>query len=180
MSSRRWTPKLADALMVILLLGTGFVAGAYTTGSLDEPVNQSSEMQEYPQGELKQESAASGSGFIQAPYAEVNSTIRDESVEVKVSAVAFPEGKSMRPTIFSDNMVLLEEYRGGEIREGQILRYESGDGHVIHRVQANYLDTSGYLLMKGDNNGYSTRVKPEEVTHWVLGVVYTSEKPTSG
>jgi hypothetical protein len=66
MSSRRWTPKLADALMVILLLGTGFVAGAYTTGSLDEPVNQSSEMQEYPQGELKQESAASGSGFIQA------------------------------------------------------------------------------------------------------------------
>jgi hypothetical protein len=179
-NSMRLLPGLLDAVVVTFLLATGFSAGFYTTSSLEGPVNQTSTIQKFPQGELKQESAVSSPGFIQAPYTKVNSTVGDNQVEVEVSAVALPEGKSMRPTIFSDNMVLLEEYQGGEIREGQILRYSSGDGHVIHRVQANYLDTSGYLLMKGDNNDYSTRVEPEKVTHRVLGVLYTSEKPTVG
>jgi hypothetical protein len=79
----------------------------------------------------------------------------------------------MQPTIFSGNMALLQRYDGGEIEEGQILRYTKGDSAAIHRVQANYLDTGGYLLMRGDNNRFSERIEKSQITHRVVGILYT-------
>lgn len=113
-------------------------------------------------------------GYIQAAYTDVDYSFDGDEVTVEASDISRPEGKSMRPTIFSGNTLMLEEYKGETITEGEILRYSTENGYVIHRVQASYLDTGGYLLMKGDNNEHSSRINRSQVTHRVTGVLYTT------
>jgi len=193
---RRGFSNLGEVLLVVLILTIGFMGGAVSTYQLSDlgtdrgtvvrpEINIS-----YPEhrqnsyeasNRLETDKTISDSrdtnNFIQASYTDVNYDLENGEASVKVDAVAHPEGKSMRPTIFSGNTVLLSDYEGGDISEGEILRYSSGDGYVIHRVQANYLDTSDYLLMRGDNNDQSERVEVDQITHRVVGVLNTQERP---
>lgn len=184
---RKGFSNLGEVLLVILVLAIGYIGGVATTYELSGINDDTQTVYNptynltcpEPEAEITQASNMRSDGssnmnnYIQASYADVDYSVDGGEASVEIDAVAQPEGKSMRPTIFSGNTVLLEEYENGDISEGEILRYETGDGYVIHRVQANYLETSDYLLMRGDNNEHSTRIKIDQVTHRTVGVLYT-------
>ena len=193
---RRGFSNLGEVLLVILVLTIGYMGGAVSTYEISELGSQTDTVYsprynltcpEYPQETVEASNrletddqdfqSRNTNNFIQAPYTDVDYKLNDGEASVEVDAVAHPEGKSMRPTIFSGNTVLLSDFEGGDISEGEILRYSSGDGYVIHRVQANYLDTSDYLLMRGDNNDQSERIEVDQVTNRVVGVLNTQERP---
>ena len=190
---RRGFSNLGEVLLVVLVLSIGYMGGAVSTYELSDLGSQEDAVHSprynitcpaVPEETVEasntldtDEGSRSTNNFIQAPYTDVDYDLKDGEASVEVDAVAHPEGKSMRPTIFSGNTVLLEEYEDGDISEGEILRYSSGDGFVIHRVQANYLGTSDYLLMRGDNNDQSSRISVDQVTHRVVGILPTEERP---
>lgn len=181
--------NLGEVLLVVLVLAIGYMGGVVTTYEISELGG--TETVYSPQYNLscpaqdKQVEQASNlrtdgsavNSYIQAPYTEVDYKLGEGEASISIDAVARPEGKSMRPTIFSGNTVLLEEYEGASISEGEILRYETDSGYVIHRVQANYLGTGDYLLMKGDNNRQSSRISRDQITHRVTGLLFTEERP---
>lgn len=177
---------LVELFLVVLLVSLGFALGSFNTLntvqqtseepvfnlSCPDPVVKVSRTVEEDRDELRADSGVNN--YIQNPETEVNYSRTDGLVSVQVDAVSKPEGMSMRPTIFTENTVLLDEYGGEEIESGQIIRYESDDGgFVIHRVRANYLETQGYLLVKGDNTDSSAKVEQSQVTHVVEGILYT-------
>lgn len=107
------------------------------------------------------------------PATDIDYRTQPEHVKVLVDATSKPEGASMRPSIYSGNTVLLKNYTGENLESGQIIRYQSGAGHTIHRITASYDDTSGHVLTKGDNNDEPERVKVSTITHVAVGVLYT-------
>lgn len=112
--------------------------------------------------------------YIQSPEANVNYKERGDLVEVEIDALTKPEGMSMRPSIFSGNTLLLDKYDGKDLESGQIIRYSSSEGgHIVHRVRASYIETGGYVLVKGDNTDSQDRVEKEDITHIVHGILYT-------
>ena len=180
--------RLGETLIIIAVLVTGYLGGIISTHQLagldKEPVYNPSYNLTCPEPVTNVEMASQNQdrretgNYIQAAYTDIDYDTHQGSIRVDASAVSKPEGKSMRPTIFSGNTVLMEEYKGGPISEGDILRYSTDSGSVIHRVQGNYLNTGDYLLMKGDNNEYSSQIQRSQITHKVVGILYTSREDT--
>ncbi len=178
--------EMEEVLVILLVLTLGYLGGVLSTYQLSDLSEKTVYNPSYnlscpepvrnvQMTSTNQESPETNS-YIQAAYTSVDFDKNQQEVGISVSDVARPEGKSMRPTIFSGNTVLMEEYQGEEISEGEILRYSTDSGYVIHRVQANYLDTGDYLLMRGDNNEHSSRIEQSQITHKVVGVLYTPEQ----
>lgn len=176
--------RLEEAIVIAIIISLGYLGGVISTQQLSslnektvyepnynlscpEPVRNVQMISE------KSKNEPNTDNYIQAAYTEPDYTYSDGEVSVEISDISRPEGKSMRPTVFSGNTLLLEKYENGRITEGEILKYTTGSGSVIHRVQANYLDTEQYLLMRGDNNDHSSKVKKSQITHRVVGVLYT-------
>lgn len=79
----------------------------------------------------------------------------------------------MQPTMFTNNIVIEKKYRGQKLQEGDVIRYDNGDGYTIHRIKGNYMDAGGYYWIQGDNNKYADgEIYPENITHVVVGVLY--------
>ncbi|MFB6116419.1 MAG: S24/S26 family peptidase [Candidatus Nanosalina sp.] len=184
--SRGYVITIEEVLLILLVLSLGYLGGILSTYHLSDLGEKTVYNPSYnlscpePVRNVRLTSTVSNSreysdvgDYIQAAYTDVDYSFENGRIKIPASDISKPEGKSMRPTIFSGNTLILQEYGGGRISEGEILRYSTGDGYVVHRVQANYLDTGGYLLMKGDNNEYSSRINKSQVTHRVAGVLYT-------
>lgn len=177
---------LNQIFLIVFLISIGYIVGSFSTIqavqetsvepkynlSCPEPVVKVGNQDSNDKDELR-----TGDGtrnYIQNPETNVGYQKRSDSVEIEIDAVSKPEGMSMRPSIFSGNTLLLEEYNGETLKAGQIIRYSSSDGgHIVHRIRASYIETKGYLLVKGDNTDTQERVEKEDVTHLVYGVLYT-------
>lgn len=179
--------KIEEILLILLVLTIGYLGGVtstYQLSSLNEKTvyNPSYNLtcpepvRNVQMTSTEADTEKSTNDYIQAAYTDVDYEVDDGEVAIEVSDVSRPEGKSMRPTIFSGNTLLMSDYDGGKISEGEILRYSTDSGYVIHRVQANYLNTGDYLLMKGDNNEHSSRIEKSQITHRVTGVLYTPQQ----
>lgn len=181
---------LVQVFLITLLISVGYLGGMFTTlHSVQQTYQEPNYNLSCPKPVIKPEIQTSNpasnerdelrtgsetQNYIQNPETEINYEKNKRSVEVGVDAVSKPEGMSMRPTIFTGNTVLLQEYNGKELESGQIIRYKSAEGgYVIHRIRASYLDTEGYLLVQGDNTESEERVEKEKITHRVKGVLYT-------
>jgi len=112
--------------------------------------------------------------YIQANNHEINYSWKENGVQVKdVDLLIDVNGLSMRPTMFTGHTALARNFTGGELDEGTIVYTESG---LVHRINADYTETDGYYLTRGDNNRGSKRVKPEEIDMVVVGVLFTEER----
>lgn len=186
MTDGRRSIRLDEILAIILVLTLGYLGGVLSTYQIsdlnEKTVYNPSYNLSCPEPERNVQMVSTNQrsqetdNYIQAPYTDVGFDIEEEGIKVDISDTSRPEGKSMRPTIFSGNTVLMKEYEGGPISEGEILRYSTDSGDIIHRVQANYLDTGDYILMKGDNNEHASRIEKSQITHRVVGVLYTPEQ----
>lgn len=178
------TLRIEEVLLILLVLSLGYLGGVMSTYQLsdlnEKTVYNPSYNLSCPEPVRNVEFTSNNredtdtGEYIQAAYTDVDYSFDGDEVTVEASDISRPEGKSMRPTIFSGNTLIMKEYTGGTISEGEILRYSTENGYVIHRVQASYLDTGGYLLMKGDNNEHSSRINRSQITHRVTGVLYTT------
>jgi len=112
--------------------------------------------------------------YIQANNHEVNYSWRGTGVQVKGVDLAIDmSGMSMRPTMFTGHTALARNFTGGELNEGTIVYTESG---LVHRINADYTETDGYYLTRGDNNRGSERVEPEDIDMVVVGVLFTEDR----
>lgn len=111
--------------------------------------------------------------YIQANNHKLNYSWRGTGVQVKgVDLLIDVNGLSMRPTMFTGHTALARNYTGAELDEGTIIYTESG---FVHRVSADYTETSGYYLTRGDNNRESERVEPRDINSVIVGVLYTKD-----
>jgi len=112
--------------------------------------------------------------YIQANNHKVNYSWRSNGVQVKgVDLLIDVNGMSMSPTMFTGHTALARNFTGEDLDEGTIVYTESG---LVHRINADYTETDGYYLTRGDNNRGSERVKPEEIDMVVVGVLFTEDR----
>lgn len=160
----------------IVLIGISFVLGV----ALSTPIYDVIEL-EPEKTTLKSDYYNGETNYIQRNSHPIdfdmnwnNSNITIEDVDTWSQSY----GKSMQPTMWSGHTLLMREVNPEKVslREGMILRYESEDGGgVVHRLTGNYDRTSGELLMRGDNNQGSEVINTTQVTHKVIGVLYTED-----
>lgn len=175
--------SISLAILLTVFLTIGYTAGAATTyfmADLNENVEitpecnvECPEPQRSIQPQVNIEDTSGAFNYIQAPYTPVDFDYNGNELSVNVDALVRPEGKSMRPTIFSGNTLLMQEYTGETLSEGQIIRFRNGDGYTVHRIEGVYTTSSGIYLTRGDNNDASERVNQEDITHVVKGVLFT-------
>jgi hypothetical protein len=174
--------RLRCSAVVAVLLSCGYAIGATTAIAA---VQQSPTQDTYSltcsqpipdtqnTGSDQLRSNTQGDADPDNPETTVEYDSTHNSIEVSVDAISQPEGTSMQPSIYSGNTVLLEEYRGENLDGGEIVRYRSGEGHIIHRIESSYDDTRGYVLTKGDNSRTTEKVDTSRITHVAVGVLYT-------
>ena len=81
------------------------------------------------------------------------------------------KGSSMQPSIFEGNTLIQLKYTNQSLSEGQIVRYIGKDNvPFVHRIRAVYDET---LLVQGDNLEISELISKSQVTHLVIGVLFT-------
>ena len=77
----------------------------------------------------------------------------------------------MEPTIFPGNTIVLRAYTlDTELREGQIIRFIYEDRTYVHRVLAVYEDK---IITQGDNSDKTESISRKDITHVIVGVLYT-------
>lgn len=90
-------------------------------------------------------------------------------------------GKSMLPTMGNGYRVITKRYRGGPIRLGSIILFNSSQFHdelnvtnTAHRLVAEGIDDQGrYFITRGDNNEVRDKpVREKDVYEIVVGVIY--------
>lgn len=94
-------------------------------------------------------------------------------------------GNSMQPTIYEGNIVLEKKYNETiPLHEGDIIRFipyttqypnctnikNTTQQATIHRIKAVY-DT--YIITQGDNNNFDETIHKCQITHKIIGVLYT-------
>lgn len=116
-------------------------------------------------------------------WSQARGLIQPAHVKVEVSSddgtVVLPgnlswsglRGPSMEPTIFPGNTLLLRQYAPDtQLEEGQIIRFTNGNRTYVHRILAVYEDK---VITQGDNSDRTESISPEDITHVVVGVLYT-------
>jgi len=110
--------------------------------------------------------------YIQAPSINANYTTGSNTVTVEnIESLIEVHGSSMRPTMFTGDKALAVDYTGRELSEGDII----STGEFVHRIEADYTETSGYYLTRGDNNEGREKVEPEDIESVIIGVLYSDK-----
>jgi len=108
--------------------------------------------------------------YIQANNHKVNYSFESGGVLVEdIDSLINLYGSSMRPTMFTGHKALAVDYENQSLSEGDIVSAND----VVHRIKADYTETSGYYLTQGDNNEGSERINESEIDSIVVGVLYT-------
>lgn len=117
---------------------------------------------------------SSKANYIQANNHEIDFQQTQSGITVDIDDARPLYGTSMRPTIFSGHTLLLEEYTGQELEEGDIITFNTASGATAHRIEGDYtFRENGYYVTRGDNNDGREQVNPENITYIVKGVLYT-------
>lgn len=175
----RWKDlnKVEGFLVVVVFVAaftSGFsVRGLYDT-SFDTQVNVSNSFSpNVPQPNVSTDVRvdAAHNNYIQANNHDVGFSSSGTSLTVYgVDNWVTMYGSSMQPTMFTGHTALMREYEGGDLDEGSIVMTESS---MVHRIKADYTGPRDFYATQGDNNKGSEVVKPSEITHVVVGVLYT-------
>jgi hypothetical protein len=111
--------------------------------------------------------------YIQANNHDVNYTWTGDEVTVEdVDQVIEVHGSSMRPTSFTGHKGLAKEYSNQSLSEGMIVVTKE---NVMHRIEADYSDTDGYYMIRGDNAEDLNRVEDEDIDYVVIGMLYDKQ-----
>jgi len=110
--------------------------------------------------------------FIQSPHYDLDYKLQPTGFIIGfVDDYGKFNGPSMQPVIFDGNLVIEKRYNNENLDAGQIIRYVRNDGTpVIHRVRADYGDS---IYVQGDSEKKGEIIKKDQVTHIVIGVLFT-------
>lgn len=163
-----------NKLWIIVALASGIVLGSFYTGN---PIISLADDEEQN----------TGSPETNTPTANYNLRYGHNSTSEHFLIYNIDEvGKmdtccgSMKPTINAHNTMLLREYNREEtLSEGEIIRYKVNksrynNSHIIHRITINNQEREpDYVWTEGDNRENADRIHLENITHRVVGVIYT-------
>lgn len=108
---------------------------------------------------------------IQAAHVPVNYRYSNLKLEVyDVMECERVTGSSMQPTHFTGNTVCIIAYKGQELKEGMMIKFNYKDKIIIHRIKAIYSD---YVLTQGDNVAHWEKVDYRDITGIVALAIYT-------
>ncbi len=161
-----------DRLVLLVVLFLLFVSWGLFT--LSERTDRVLFWQDHKLGPALEEFAkwSQGRGLIQAGRVEIVPSIKSgEFVIGEPLEWRGLRGPSMEPTIFPGNTVLLRPLaENAPLEEGQIVRFTLGNRTYVHRIVAVYDDE---VITKGDNSLTTETVARQDITHVVVGVLYT-------
>jgi hypothetical protein len=124
------------------------------------------------------------SPYIQAAHAIFNRKIVNDPESCGFDDAGYLFGSSMQPTYWEGNTALEINYtKNYVLRPGMIIRYNTASTedcplktppvagqYIIHRIEAIYDDT---IITAGDNNPFNEEIKSCQVTHVVVGILFT-------
>jgi len=110
--------------------------------------------------------------FIQGTHYDLKYALTESGLVILSSNdIGALSGSSMQPVIFDGNILIEKKYDGENLEEGQIVRFIRKDGAaVVHRVRADYGST---LYVQGDSLKEGEVIDKKQVTHIVIGVLFT-------
>ena len=164
-------------MLGIIIFGGIFILDRYTNIFTDEEqpaLNQESitpsEIVGFSKGQ--EDEASKKINFYKVHY-DVRSYIkRGNAIVTKIDMIEKISGNSMCPTICDGNFMLFRKYKQEGIITGEIIRFKRSSIHneyITHRV----IGFDGYwIITKGDTNPSQERIKKDQVTHKLIGVVY--------
>ncbi len=121
--------------------------------------------------EEKLDSLEKSRNNIQASHQEIGYVLGQGVFTVDADDFGKLTGASMQPAIFDGNTLIEMRYSNQTIVPGHVVRYIDAAGTpVIHRVRAVY---EGTLHVQGDSMGEGEIIEKSQITHVVLGVLYT-------
>lgn len=105
-------------------------------------------------------------------YRESGSRVTVSDIDM-VNSVS---GKSMQPRFFTDHTLLYREVDSPEeLEEGDVVRfYVEDEGYYVHTIEGMYLE-NGFAYTRGDNNPDGEVTDFEDISHVVVGVLYTDK-----
>ncbi|QIB75365.1 S26 family signal peptidase [Halogeometricum borinquense] len=120
--------------------------------------------------ELAEQFSQEYRGSIQGAHNDVDWDMHGGEVTIEADIVSRIYGRSMQPTLFTGNRVVLVEYYGQDLSEGDIIRFENGDQHTIHRIRGDY-ELEGFVVTQGDANSGLEEVDLDRVTHVAHAII---------
>ncbi len=117
---------------------------------------------------------------IQASHNEINYFYDDNNnyLTIKDVSVIRLTGASMQPTWFTDNKLIVTEYIGQDLHEGQFIVYNESWGNTtdssttVHRIKAIYSD---YVMTESDYWADLDNVLYENIQQIGVGVLYIQD-----
>ena len=110
--------------------------------------------------------------FVQGAHQDIEFQLTSQGFFIPgVNDYGLFNGPSMQPAVFDGNTLIQIKYEGGDLLEGQIIRFLREDGQaVIHRVRADYGST---IFVQGDSLNEGEIIIKDRVTHIIVGVLFT-------
>lgn len=107
---------------------------------------------------------------IQAPHSDIDYYVNGSDIIIKNISVHEQTGFSMRPTIFTDNKIIVVKYTNQKLKEGEIIVFEDEEySSVMHRIKGIYED---HIYTQGDNNKAHEKILYSQIKYIVVGVLY--------
>lgn len=110
--------------------------------------------------------------FIEGSHHELEYYLTTQGFYVLANDYGIFNGPSMQPSIFDGNTLIEKKYDGNStLKSGSIIRFVRDNGQaVIHRVRADY---GNKVYVQGDSLKEGEIIDKNQITHVVIGVLYT-------
>ncbi len=107
--------------------------------------------------------------FIQAHHTDIDYKDNNNRLIINDVYCHNVEGSSMNPTLFEGNTICFRKYNGEELKQGNIIHFETNKTRGAHRIMAVENDK---IVVRGDNNKYDEIINKSDVKGILVLALY--------
>ena len=118
------------------------------------------------------QSAYLKNNYLQAHHTEIDYSLDDNRLVVNKVYCYTMQGSSMNPALFEGNINCFKEYKGEELKQGNIIHYISTayDKEGVHRIIA--MQPPDSVIVQGDNNMAQEEINASQVKGVLVATIY--------
>ncbi len=110
--------------------------------------------------------------YLQAHHTEVDYFTENDKLMVNNVYCDRYHGSSMNPILFDGNIVCFKEYKGEELRQGNVIHYVSTTYRMegVHRIIA--IQSPDSVIVQGDNNLVQEEINTSQIRGILVATLY--------